>query len=85
MNNSTLVPYTLQLSGSTLTVPPGLASASRSDDLLFQGLYPLLLTLLLQGTHPLVEEVTREQLQRDASEEVLADEERGTVWPLRVT
>lgn len=53
--------------------PPG-----DSQDLLFQGLNPVLLILLLQGTHPLLKQVAREQLQGDTSEEVLENEER--VW-----
>lgn len=54
-----------------------------ADHLLFQGLDPVLLVLLLQGAHPLVKQVTGKQLQRDTSEEVLEDDV-GTVQPTRV-
>lgn len=40
-------------------------------DLLFQGLYPVLLALLGQGAHPLLKQVTGQELQRNTSEEVL--------------
>lgn len=46
------------------------------DDLLFQGLDPVLLSWSLQGTHPVLKQVTGEQLPGDTSEEVLEDEER---------
>lgn len=45
-------------------------------DLLSQGLDPVLLVLSLQGTHPVLKQVTGEQLPGDTPEEVLEDEER---------
>lgn len=44
------------------------------EDLLLQGLDSVLLGGLLQGPHPVLKEITGEQLQGDPSEEVLEGE-----------
>lgn len=43
-------------------------------DLLLQGLDSVLLAGFLQGTHPVLKEITGEQFQGDSSEEVLEGE-----------
>lgn len=51
------------------TLPP-----AGPENLLLQGLDSVLLAGLLQGAHPVLKEVTGQQLQGDSSEEVLEGE-----------